>query len=292
LKRRNEKKMSMPYGAHEAKIYYVQETNYGETPTNPSMAGINAENVEPALNPSLAKVRGIGNRDLQAIRKGLRNVGIKLTYPLPSDAPINFLQHIQTLNSLSVEVFYEKTSEIIDLLHKGCRIDKATVECSIEDVVKATVELMGQNMVVGTAKIAGATYADYAGAVPYYESFVQRGAGDGSGLATVDRITDWKFTIENNLKQVPVIRATSGDVLKYLPVRHRNLSGELVFEFEGKQEYDDVINDSEFSLKFGLGGANSALFRYCKWENVGTPTRIEDLVSLKAAFVARDIVIS
>ena len=284
--------MSMPYGAHEAKIYYVQETNYGETPANPSMTGIKAENVEPALNPNLIKVRGIGSRDLQAIRKGLRHVSLKLAYPLPSDAPINFLQHTQTLDSLSIEVFYEKASGIIDLLHKGCRIDKATVECGIEDVLKATVELLGQNVVVGTAKIAGATYADYAGAVPFYESFVQRGAGDGSGLTAVERVTDWKFTIENNLKQVPVIRSTNGEVLKYLPVRHRSLSGELVFEFESKQEYDDMINDSEFSLKFGLGGANTALFKYCKWENVSTPTRIEDLVSLKATFVARDVVIS
>ena len=284
--------MSMPYGAHEAKIYYVQEANYGETPTNPSMTGITAESVEPALSPSLIKVRGIGSRDLQAVRKGLRNVGIKLSYPLPSDSPISFLQYIQTLDSLSIEVFYEKASGIIDLLHKGCRIDKATVECGIEDVVKATVELIGQNIVVGTAKIAGATYANYAGAVPYYESFVQRGAGDGSDLVNVERATDWKFTIENNLKQVPIIRSTNGDILKYLPVRHRNLSGELIFEFESKQEYDDIINDAEFSLKFGLGGANSALFKYCKWENVSTPTCIEDLVSLKAALVARDVVIS
>jgi len=284
--------MSMPYGAHEAKIYYVQETNYGETPTNPSMLGIKAENVEPSLNPSLIKVRGVGSRDLQAIKKGLRHVGAKVVYPLPSDAPINFLQHIQTLDSLSVEVFYEKASGIIDLLHKGCRFEKAVVECSIEDVVKATVELTGQNVVVGTAKISGATYADYAGAIPYYDSYVQRGAGDGSGLAAVERVTDWKFTIENNLKQVPVIRSSSGDILKYLPARHRNLTGELIFEFESKQEYDDVINDSEFSLKFGLGGTNNALFKFCKWENVATPTRIEDLVSLKASFVARDVVIS
>ena len=284
--------MSMPYGAHEAKIYYVQETSYGETPTNPSMLGIKAEDIEPSLNPSLIKVRGIGSRDLQTIKKGLRDVSLKIAYPLPSDAPINFLQYATTLNSLSIEIFYEKASGIIDLLHKGCRIDKATVECSIEEVVKATVELIGQNLVVGASKIAGATYADYSGAVPYHESYVQRGAGDGSGLTVLERATDWKFTIENNLKRVPVIRSTSGELLKYLAARHRNLTGELVFEFESKQEYDDIINDSEFSLKFGLGGTNSALFKYCKWENATTPTRIEDLVSLKASFVARDVWIS
>ena len=281
------------YGAHEAKIYYVQEATYGVTPATPAMLGIaTAENVEPALDPGLIKVRGIGSRDLKTIRKGLRQVGLKVAYALPSDAPISFLQYITTLYSASIEVFYEKSSGIIDLLHKGCRMDKVTVECSIEDVVKATAELIGQDLAVGTAKITGASYADYTGAVPFNDSYVQRGLADGSGLAAVERVTDWKFNIENNFKKVPVIRSTSGHLLKYLQERHRVLSGELTFEFESKQEYDDVIADSEFSLKMGLGGANSALFKYCKWENVATPTKIEDLVSLKAPFAARDVVIS
>jgi len=284
--------VSMPYGAHEAKIYYVEEENYGVTPSNPSMLSVPAESIEPALNPNLIKMRGIGSRDLQSVKKGLRQANLKIVYPLPSEAPINFLQHLQTLNSLSIEVFYEKTSGIIDLLYKGCRIDKAVVECSIEDVVKATAELFGQNAAVGTAKITGATYADYTGAVPYFESHVQRGDPDGSNLTAVERVTDWKFTVENNLKRVPVIRSTEGFLLKYLPARHRTLSGELTFEFESKEEFEDVINESEFSLNFGLGGTNTALFKYCKWENVATPTRIEDLVSLKATFVARDLILS
>ena len=189
-------------------------------------------------------------------------------------------------------MFYEKASGIIDLLHKGCRMDKATVECSIEDIVKATADLIGQDLALGAAKISGANYADYLGAVPFSDSYVQRGAGDGSGLTAVERVTDWKFTIENNLKRVPVIRSTSGYLVKYLQERHRTLSGELTFEFESKQEYDDVVNDSEFSLKFGLGGSNSALFKYCKWEKIRSPTKVEDLVSLNAPFVARDVAIT
>ena len=284
--------MPYPFGAHEAKIYYVEETNYGETPLNPAMVGVKAETVEPTLNPGLIKVQGIGSRDLQTIRRGLRQISLRVAYPLPSDAPINFLQHIQTLNSLSIEVIYEKTDSIIDLLFKGCRFNKATVECHIEDIVKADIEILGQDVNIGTSKISGATYSEYSGAVPFYESFVKKGDADGSNLDAVDRITDWKFTIENNLKRVPVIRETNGYLLKYLSARHRNLYGELTFEFESKQEYDEVINDSEFSLQFGLGGSSTALFKYCKWENVSTPTQIEDLVALKASFVARDVLIS
>jgi hypothetical protein len=261
------------------------------------MLSINAENVDAGIDPSLIKLRGVGNRDLQALKKGLRKPILKISHVMPSDAPISFIQHVQTLNSLSIQLLYYKglfasATDIISLLYKGCRIDKLSVECGIEDFVKATVELIGQDVTVGTSKISGATYADYSGAVSYDQSFVQRGAADGSNLAAVERITDWKFAIENNLKPVSVIRSSNAHLLKYLPARHRNLSGELTFEFEDKSEFEDIVNDSEFSLKFGLGGSNSALFKYCKWENVSAPTRIEDLVSLKARFVARDMVIS
>jgi len=275
------------YGAHEAKAYYVEEAAYGVTPTNPMMLGIaTAESVEPALNPGLIKVYGTGSRDLQAIRKGVRQVGLKIAYNLPSDSPINFLQHVQTLKSLSVEVIYEKSTGIIDLLHKGCRINRLNVECSVEGLLKAVAELIGQDVAVGTSKISGATYADYSGAVPYYESYVKKGG------TTLERVTDFSFAIENNLKRVPVIRTTSGHLLKYLPERHRNCSGELTFDFETKEEFDNVINDAEFSLEFGLGGTSKAVFSNCKWESVSPPTRVEDLVSVKAPFVAKTVAIS
>ncbi len=123
---------------------------------------------------------------------------------------------------LSIQLLYYKgafasATDVISLLYTGCKFQKLTVECSIEDVVKANAELLAQNLTTGTAKISGATYADYAGAVPFYESYIKK------DTATLDRVTDWKFTVENNLKQVPVIRATNGNILKYLPHRHRDL---------------------------------------------------------------------
>jgi hypothetical protein len=284
------------YGAHECRVYFVQETVYGETPANPSMVGINTEGVEPGLDPGLIKIRGVGSRDLQSISKGLRKVHLKIPSVLTSESPIAFIQHAQTLNSLSIEVLYYKglfsnPSDVISFLYKGCRINKLEVECSVEDIMRASVECIGQNVAVGTNKI-GASYGDYGGAVPYSESYIKRGAGDGSGLTDLERVTDWKFSIENNLKPVTVIKTTNAHLIKYLPARHRDLSGELTFEFEDKAEFEDVINDAEFSLKFGLGGTNSALFKYCKWEEVSTPTKIEDLVSLKAKFAAKDVLIS
>jgi hypothetical protein len=283
------------YGGQESRVYFIVESSYGVTPTNPALIGINAESFESELDPSLIKVMGVGSRDPQALLKGLRKPHLKFSHTLPSAAPITLIQHATTLNSLSVQVLYYKglfasATDIISLLHLGCRIDKLSVECSAESYIKATVELIGQDLTVGTAKITGATYGDYAGAVPFYQANIQHGAADGSSLADIGRVTDWKFSIENHLKEVPVIGSTTY-LLKYLQARQRVLSGELTFEFESKAEFDDIINDTEFSLSFGLA-SNSALFKYCKWNKVNAPTKIEDLVSLKASFVARDVLMS
>jgi hypothetical protein len=285
--------MPETYSSHENRIYYVEESTYGQTPSNPSMLSVPAQSIEPAVNPNNIKLRGVGSVDLQAIKKGLKAPSLKIAYPLPSEAAINFLQYakVELAKSLSVQVLYYKgafasATDIISLLYSGCKFQRATVECSIEDVVKANVELLSQDLTASTAKLENASYADYSGAVPFYESYIKK------DTTTLERVTDWKFTLENNLKQIPVIRSSNGNILKYLPNRHRDLSGEVVFEFESKEEFDDIINDSEFDLEFGLGGANKAVFSDCKWENAASPTQIEELVSLKATFAAKTVTIS
>lgn len=105
--------MREPYGAHEAGIAYISESSYGETPATPDMIEIlTAENVDPAVSPSLIKIRSIGSRDVQFIRKGLRLVDIKFGYALQNIELLNF---IATLGSMSLEVWYEKTGSIISL---------------------------------------------------------------------------------------------------------------------------------------------------------------------------------
>jgi hypothetical protein len=285
--------LTQTYGSHETKIYYVEESTYGVTPTAPTMLGIPAENIEPQINPNNIKVRGVGSVDLQAIKAGQRSPSIKLSFPLPSDAPINFLQYaqIELDKSLSIQLLYYKgvfsaATDIISLVYSGCKFKSAIVQCGIDDLVKGTVELIGQNVSASTTKITDATYAEHIGAVPFYQSYIKKGS------VTLDRVTDWKFIVENNLKAVPVIRSTAGNIIKYLPNRQRDLTGEVVFEFESKEEFDDIINDTEFTLEFGLGGSNKAVLSGCKWENASIPTKIEDLVSLKASFVAKTIAIS
>ncbi len=355
------------YGAHEAKFYYVSETTYGRIPASPAMSGIeNITDVEPSVNPGLIKLRGIGSRDLTAIKKGLKQVALKVVYALPSANPTKFLNYVMTLDPFTAELIYDKVAsgQIVDLRHMGCISDKASVGCSVEKAIEATVDIIGQNLDPESAKIPGATYSQDGGAVAFNESYVSKGAADGTSQVVLDTVTDWKFSIENNLKRVPVIRQnntslltgtaaanqkvvpvtdgmlfTAGDMvkiqdtngaewntidsiasnsltmlnnlvntytvaagaytedlvadlLKYLQERHRVLTGELTLDFEDMTQYLEVTHDFEFSLKFGLGGTSNALFTHCKWDKIESPTKVEDLISVKAAFTAQEPVIT
>ena len=276
------------YSSDEERLYYIDEATFGVTPTNPAMLSLPCDSIEPSIDPGNIKLRGAGSYDLQIIKKGLRAPNLKISYPLPSAAPIAHLQWAKMdLNkSLSAQVLYYKgifasATDIISLLYTGLKINKVTVSCSIEDVIRATEELQGVDVAIGSAKISGATYTDHDGAVAFHESYVKK------DTTTLDRVTDWKFDVVNNLKRVPVIRSSNGHLAKYLPFRHRELSGELTFEFESIQEATEILADTEFTLEFGLGGSCKAIFSYCKWDNVSIPSKMEDLLSLKAPFTAK-----
>ena len=226
---------------------------------------------------------------LVALKRGLRQPTLRLKYPIPSDAPINLLQHVkQELNtSLTLQVLFYKdifatATDIISLIYKGARFNKATLTCDVDGILECEAEFPSQDLEVTTAKIANATYTDYAGAVSGSESYVKI-----AGVAC-ERITSWKLSIDNSCKPVPVIRSVNGHLAKYIPWGKRLLTGELNFEFESKQEADDILADTEqSSLEFGIGGANKVNVEHSKWDYLTLSGKSEDLIYAKVSFTAR-----
>jgi hypothetical protein len=276
------------YSTDQERIYYIPETAKGTTPANPAMLGVPHESINPGFSPSNLLLRSGGSYDLYAIKKGLRVPSLKVSYVIPSAAPVDLLQHakIDLDNTLSVQVIYYKGSwasatDILSLLYNYMRIGKASVSCEIDDVLKASLEMVGQNITTGTAKISGATYTDYTGAVAFNETDVTI-----AGVAN-DRVVGWKFDINNNPKQVPVIRSTNGHLAKYIPFGNRQLSGEVRFEFESKAEMDDALADTEFDIRFGLGGTAYAQMDDAKWSSVTHEKWLDDLIAVRAQFDAK-----
>ncbi len=176
---------------------------------------------------------------------------------------------------------FATATDIISLLYKGARLNKATLTCDIDGLLECEVEFPSQDVEVTTAKIANATYTDYVGAVSSSESYVKI-----AGL-TCERVTSWKLQIDNSCKPVPVIRSVNGNLAKYLIWGRRLLMGELTFEFESKQEADDILADTEqSSLEFGLGGVNKVSVEHTKWDDFSLSSKSEDLIYAKVLFTA------
>jgi hypothetical protein len=177
---------------------------------------------------------------------------------------------------------FATATDIISLLYKGARFNKATLTCDIDGILECEAEFPAQDVEVSTAKITSATYTDYTGAVAGSESYIKIGG------VTCERITSWKLQIDNSCKPVPVIRSINGHLAKYLTWGKRLLTGELNFEFESKQEVDDVLADTEQSgLEFGLGGNSKVIVEHTKWDDFSLSGKSEDLIYAKVPFTAR-----
>jgi hypothetical protein len=251
----------------------------------PAFTTLIVDNIEPSIDPALVKIRGCGSRDLSALKRGLLKAGIKVAYPLPSDDIMNFVHHVVDCFSLTLSVLDEGPDELVDVLYSGSRIDKATISCSLEDVLRAECDLMSQDVTGASAKPAGATYNQLDGAVSWADVAVLKGAADGSALVPFEVTTDWKFTIANNLKRIGVMRATNATKPKYIVPLQRDLGGELTCTFENKDQYYAAA-DGAFSLKFDLSAGKYFLFKNCQWSNVGSIRKPDDIVSLKLGFTA------
>lgn len=107
---------------------------------------------------------GTDSVDLVALKRGLRQPTLRLKYPIPSDAPINLLQYAkqELNNSLTLQVLYYKdffatATNIISLLYKGARFNKATSTCDIDSLLECEAEFSAQDLEVTVAKIANVT---------------------------------------------------------------------------------------------------------------------------------------
>jgi len=275
---------SSVYIGEESKAYYVEETTYGTTPTNPAMLYIGViQEVEPALDPRNIVIRGVGSRNVKAIRRGLRHVDLKIVY-VPQDW--DFFAYVRSLKSVSIEVFYEKAAGVLSLNHKGCKVDRIKVDVSVEDPVKVTADLIGQDLSVGTTKI-GASYESEPAANP----LTGNDCSVSKGGVEITRFSDFSFEIVNNLKRQPVIRSTTPYLIKSLPERHETLQGTIRADFESKAELDDILADTEFTLLFNISGKNFS-FSGCKWRSSRLPTHIEDIVAQSLEWEARGLSIT
>lgn len=243
------------YTDAEKFVYYILEgaTAYGVTPANPAwvLPGVRS-NFENGLDRSIVKIVPGGSRDVAFMKKGQKKFGFNLDFHMQNNT---FLDLARTLLSFSTMAYFLKGATPDVYLHKGGLINRATVSTGIDNPIDVKTEVISQDCVIGNTRPSGSTYPSLPGATP--KMWDDSSVVFGTDINLHGALSDWSFTINNNLQRIPVIRSTNGDMLLYLAERARSITGELTVAYVDKTFMNAVVEMTEADLVITIAGVGA-----------------------------------
>jgi hypothetical protein len=239
---------------------------------------------EPNYVRNLIKLRAVGSRDLAYTIKGLKEIGLSFEYAYQNKT---FLSFANGLNDFSVEIYDLVTSPTYTWLHKGGIINSLAISASVGQIVTVKPEIFFQDVTVGSAHPSGATFSSDPGTTPktWYDCSVTISGSPWDG------VTDFHFAIHNNLHRFPTIRSTSGDLLKFLAERQRDLTGELTLAFMDNTQLTNLLSAADLTLAFAVG-SDTYTFNNAKWDSDRMSIRPTEIITQRLPFTAKTLTIT
>lgn len=261
-------------------VRYGIEDTYGDGDYQPGCPGHNPAFlwigiIEEATNPydnSMRECRGIGDIDLSALATGMKNPEITLKWIIQrywvngtGFNPKTFLDYAIT-PPVGITIGYEATygSSFLSLWYKGMMIDSLDIDFGIDDFIRATMKLVGQDVVVDDALIDAESRESnpldaangYALPLTGQDATVYLNAagGEDAPIANVKKV---HIFIKNNYVKIPVVRSSDSDLLKYILRGRRELGGELTLFVETKDELDMLVGSTLLDLKILLHNSDT-----------------------------------
>jgi len=204
--------------------------------------------------------------------------------------PKTFMDYVDTFPTYGLGIGWEATynaSTYLTYWYKGCLIDRLDVDFTVDSFIIATAKLMAKSVTSSASLITAASRASNpidltnSECLPLTghdaEVFVNAAGSGDSTIATVKRV---HFSIQNNLKRIPVIQTSNPELLKYMVKSQRKLEGELELYVENKTQYDYLLNATALDIRIDLHKTdNSPYFDFtgCKIDLGSFTTRINEV---------------
>ncbi|MCJ7767769.1 phage tail tube protein, partial [Candidatus Bathyarchaeota archaeon] len=225
---------------------------YGTTPASPAwlLPGVRS-NFENGLDRSTVKIVPGGSRDVAYRKKGQKKFGFNLDFHMQDS---DFPELVNSLLSFSTMAYFLKGATPDVYRHVGCLINSRTISTGIDSPIDVKTEVISQDCIIGTSRPSGSTYVPKTTTPKmWYDSSVVF----GTDINLHGALSDWSFTINNNLQRVPVIRSTNGDMLLYLAERARTITGELTVAYVDKTFMNAVVEMTEADLIITIAGVGA-----------------------------------
>ncbi len=274
---------------------YVEEAAYGTFPTNPAMSWIGVVgscSLRADMQSTL--VPQVGTEDLKYILKGAEAYALELEYGLQNstfakyatqsqgggagsiDKSLSFLFSAKLGGQSGTENFLEMT---------GTRLNSLTLSVRVGELLRSKVQLQGKAIPVppSTSPVGSGTFATDPASNPW--TFYDGGTNPVTIGAVNPDVREFSVTFERNVERLFVVGQSQ---LKFLPPKHRRISGSFTILWEDTNQYTNLTSDTGVTITWVLKSATSTLtLTGCKIHRLEdfsfTPTEI---VVEKYAFTA------
>ena len=164
--------MTIANGAQHS-LHYVAETTYGTTPSTPSFSPLPHTGTTLAITKDAVESEKLrGDRQVEDFRHGNKTVGGDITAELEYGAFDDFLEAAlcgtwaadvlkagTTRRSFSIQRKFADLATPEFHTYKGCEINTLSLSVSPNAMVGTTFGIIGKDLTLGTAAIAGSTFA-------------------------------------------------------------------------------------------------------------------------------------
>lgn len=248
----------MADGARHA-LSYIVESIYGTCPATPAFTPIRHRGISGGLSKDTFMSETLrSDRQIEDMRHGAKKVAFDIPIELSYTSFDDFIQATlcgtwsanvckagTTRRSFTIESDFADITTGRYHRFKGCVLSAMQLQINANAMVTGSFSVVGQDVEVADAIVAGATYADPATTSPF-DSFSGTIDEGGSPIAVV---TEMSLNLDNGVEP----RFVVGSDLTLLPAMLRStLTGSVTAYFEDSTLLNKFINETESSIEVEL----------------------------------------
>ncbi len=251
--------------AINSKIYYIEETTYGTTPSTPTLTYLQHKSC--SLGISRGSIMGAQIRDDRQIacmklgvKDGAGDIVVELAPGVHDDFIEAALEGTWTTDVLKAGTtrrsftIIRKMNDITDKPYQiftGCEVNTFSVNTKVDGNIEATFGFIYKDMETSLSGPATATYGDSTAVCPFNSLSGSINEG-GSSISTISEIS---LTLENGMEGRKVLFQ---DTINQPMQGKSNVSGSATSFFSDSTLLDKFLNETESSIDFTLEDADGS----------------------------------
>jgi len=265
------------------------EANYGSspgaTPTTLYRVGHITE-LTPVYDPELNRVFALrdgseAGRPI-AILSRKENVALRLSWLQATIGDYWQTSMLSGENYFAEAKLYRASGTELYLYWAGLKLDKLSVRCSIGEPMQWSAELIGKLLDTKSSTIH--SYGASMGLPWEWDDTYIQVSTNGTNWSLIPDVTDWLFSMDNQLKPNHVFNSTGSKQLSSLEEMEQLCSARLTMNFQDDTYLSYLLDQTEIYLKLILPDSKYLQLNRGRMRLVEPVLKPEDLIACRVEY--------